>query len=232
MAPSSSQLTGKSSSRKGRTTGNEVDTVTLQGHGQPSPASPSIRPQFMQAEPGQPFCFRLPVSAPVEKDVRAPARSRFGGASSPPSNGSVPPTERYTQPPTRTRFPGTSSQASVPSSHGASLFSGGSSGGVSTAPTSRAPSVCSSSGEQCPAQQRTLPLTQHASSRFATTLRTHAIENMASQRDHEIASTRLQRTTYFYNPLLNTNRTGHSLSATPDLYGDTPDAQPEVSSVQ
>ena len=176
MAPSSQAI-----GERGRTKRDSSDEVAISR----TPAQSSLQPQFLQATPGQQFGFRVPdATSWAESDTRAPPRARFCGVSSQPSSrGSGPPLSQST-----------------------SLFSGGSLGTNSTAATSRAPSICSSTGERGLAKQRD-PSSQHARSPTPSTSRISDMDDLprSSQFEHpqpDAASlpnpTRLQQTASFY----------------------------------
>ena len=200
MAPSSHNVSdGSSRTRQG---GSDKAAIP-QTHGQPTLAwSPPLPPEFFQAMPSQQFRFRVPDTAlQVESNTRAPSCTQFRGVSSQPSSrGSGP-----------------------PSSQGTSLFSSGSLGTSLTAATSREPSICPSIGEprldkQCdPSSQRAQAPT---SCILATDdlLQSSQFEN--SQHDASSFSNlaRLQQTISYYGLPLSMNRSGHSLSAAPNLH--------------
>ena len=157
MAPSSQNIDERNSRTRQAGSGMAIPSQT---HRQPTPAQSSLQPQFLQAPPSQEFSFRLPdTTSQIGIDTCAPTRTCFFGvASQPSSKGSGP-----------------------PSSQSTSLFGGGSLGQASTAATSRAPSVCSSSstGEwrldvQCD------PLFQRVSHRPSATSVTSTYENPCS----------------------------------------------------
>ena len=227
MAPSS-QDTGRSTSRKGRATSNGAEIGASLAHAQPVPLPPPLQPEFALAAPSQQFGFRLSGSeSQTEKDTQALRCARFPGVPSlslSNHGSSLPQTGSGTQAPTRTRFSASqsSSQGSVPSSHSPSLFLGGSSGGTSTAPTSCAPSICSLDGRRLvqsfhhtswPHSSASSNST-FASSHPMASSQTHTTDN----REHNTAPARLQWTASFYSLPFHINRTGHSLSATPDIY--------------
>ena len=161
MAPSSQNVNEWNSHTRQAGSGMAVPSQT---HRQPTPTQSSLQPQFLQAPPGQEFGFRLlDTASQIGIDTHTPTHTHFFGvASQPSSKGSGP-----------------------PSSQSTSLFGGGSLGQASTAVTSRAPSVCSSSstGErhldaQCD------PLFQRVSHRPSATSVTSTYENPHSTTSH------------------------------------------------
>ena len=138
MAPSS-QDTGERKSRRRRVDSGPLDTNEFQSQSYvPNGSSlPTPQPVFSLATPGQQFGFRLP-------DVQASQT-----ADTNQSTGQLT-TEVNAQAPSRTRFRGVASRSSSSSasvSSRSTFFSAGSSRlqGTSTAPTSSASSVCSTS---------------------------------------------------------------------------------------
>lgn len=191
MAPS--EDVGQRNRRKGQQGGS--DEVASRAHVQltaPRFSQSSLRPEFTQAKPGQQFGFRIPdqVGSQAKDDTQAPPRARFRGIpSQPASNGSGPPSSQFT-----------------------SLLSGDSSRKVSTAPTSHAPSICSSTGERRLAAQRFSSSSQRARSPAASTSRISAAGDLSLAHPQSDAG-RSKRT---YGLRLNTSRSGRDPSVAPD----------------
>ena len=178
MAPSSQDVSGSNSCKK-RARSHNAGIVVLQTHVNPGSVCSSPQPTFSLAAPGQQFGFRVPGTA---SQTEAPTHTRFSGASS------------------------HSDSSGPPSSH-TSLFLSGSGGGASTAPTSRAPSVCSSGrdrsripGSSGGDRQRSFQVEDLDDTAFSQPLSTVALRWTAS----------------FYGQPFNTNVSGHSLFAAPE----------------
>ncbi|KAF8548504.1 hypothetical protein OG21DRAFT_1489344 [Imleria badia] len=183
----------------------------------PSPASFfSSQPMFSRAAPGHEFSFRIPASAP---QTQAPPHKCFSAANSTASS-------RTSMPP-------------------ASLFSGRSLSVPFTAPTSRASSVCSSSGrgtysqvieqQSLPSQtagyKSTHPQFLVTSSSLEPSGPGHCVSNPSDSLPQSLqfgdfnepepdlprSTARLGRTTSFYHLPLSMDRVGHSISAAPHV---------------
>lgn len=205
----------------------KVVATLTEVHG-PPPAPSLSQPVFSMAAPGQQFGFRLPESGPQSQALSWNCFSAINSA--------------------------TSSQTSMPS---ALLFSGRSLSGQSTAPTSSASSVCSSTGRYTYSQvvQRQSPPHQPVSNR-STLLHpplpsfiqghsgpSHCISELFDniplslcfndfddpepEPNYSQSIAQLTRTASFYHLLLRMGSAGHSLSATP-LVANKGTTTPEV----
>ena len=183
MAPSSQDVSGSNSCKK-RVGSHNAGIVALQTHVNPGSVHSSPQPTFSLAAPGQQFGFRVPGTA-LQTEV--PTRTCFSGASS-HSDSSGPPSSRT------------------------SLFSSGSGGGASTAPTSRAPSVCSSG------RDRHVPSTSHipdsSGGDHQCSFQVEDLDDTAFSQP--LSTVALRQTASFYGQLFNTNVSGHSLFAVPE----------------
>ena len=179
--------------------------IPSQTHRQPTPAQSSLQLQFLQAPPGQEFSFRLPdTTSQIGINTCTPTHTCFFGVASQPSSKGFGP----------------------PSSWSTSLFGGGSLGQASTAVTSHALCICSSSSTgEWHLDMQCNPLFQHVSHQPSATSVTSTYENphsttshVSSVAAHEGASgpdgvpfrnsARLQRTASFYGLPFGLSRSG------------------------